>query len=486
LRVSGLAFALVSIALAALYLDLPGIYNDEALFGNAVFPPFRAMYSARAFGHDVPLMLLSYLGTVKSHLYRAVFAAFPVDPWTIRLPTILVGGASVALLHSAVRRVAGARTAFLTALLLATDATWIVTTRLDWGPVALQHFFLILGVWAIVRFAESERRRWLALGFVSFGLGCWDKALFVAPLAGVSIAGLLFWPGWRRYLTARNLATAALAFALGAYPLIRYNVSRGGVTFRTESQWSVGDLPGKANGLLGALEGRALLGWATSPDADEDYRRGGLPWLLVGCGVAGAFFARRSRVAGFALTAFAIAWALLISNRDTGASAHHVVLLWPLPHLFAGAVLAALPWTRLATAAAVLVAASNLAVLSQHYSQWRRVGGGHGWSDAVYSLARFPADRLMLVDWGIGENLHLLRRGRVELRHVDDGTIARGDAAALLEEIFVGHAPGYEFFPGFVPRLDAFAAARGFRRIPLTTIPDSRGRPIYLIFRYSR
>lgn len=185
MRWAGAALGVLFVALAAPFLDRPGIYNDEALFSSGTFPPYGAVYSAKVFQRQVPLMLMSYLGTVKSHLYRAVFAVAPVNPWSVRLPMILVGGATVALFFSLVRRTLGERAAWFSAALLATDATWIVTTRLDWGPVALQHFFLVFGAWCVARFVQDDRYRWLALGFFSFGLGCWDKALFLAPLVGV-------------------------------------------------------------------------------------------------------------------------------------------------------------------------------------------------------------------------------------------------------------------------------------------------------------
>jgi hypothetical protein len=102
----------------------------------------------------------------------------------------------------------------------------------------------------------------LAAGFFCFGLGLWDKALFIWSLAALGVAMLVTaWPTVRRLVTWRHAAVALVAFGLGAYPLLRYNISRQWATFRGNTVWSTADLPGKVNGLRRALDGSALFGW---------------------------------------------------------------------------------------------------------------------------------------------------------------------------------------------------------------------------------
>ena len=48
------------------------------------------------------------------------------------------------------------RAALFGTALLATDASYLLTVRWDWGPVALQHLCLIGGVLAIVRFWQEN------------------------------------------------------------------------------------------------------------------------------------------------------------------------------------------------------------------------------------------------------------------------------------------------------------------------------------------
>ena len=512
-RVAPGLFALLFFALAVPFLDRPGVYNDEALFGNATFPPYRVVYSAQAFKTEMPLMLMTYVGTLKAYLAKLMFRWVDPSSISIRLLPVGLGALTLAAFFLAVRRILGERTAWLASLLLATDATFIMTTRYDWGPVALQHLLLVAGVAALLRFSQQRDLWALAAGFFCFGLGLWDKALFIWSLAALGLATLVTaGPALRRLVTIRHVVVAALAFALGAYPLLRYNISREWATFRGNTVWSTADLPGKVQGLRRALDGSALFGWIAReaepgerPAANWGERasialsrqlgepqRGWFLWLFLAMLPVSLFFWRSplNRVLLFCWIVFFATWLLMLFNRDTGASAHHVVLLWPWPQVIAGAVCSR--WGRAGVAAVVLTALSGVAVTNQYYSQLIRFGGGHGWSDAVSGLAHHPAVRqagqVYALDWGLTESLHLLQRGAVKLGYLDQASLTQAAAVeGLLRQngiVFVRYTPGNEFIAGMPEALDQFAAARAGRHATLAVIPDAHGRPMFEVFRY--
>ena len=86
------------------------------------------------------------------------------------------------------KRTLDLRVALIGTALLAADPAFVLTTRWDWGPVTIQHLCLVGCLLSIVRFSENGRLMWLALGFCVFGVGLWDKALFVWSLIGVGVA----------------------------------------------------------------------------------------------------------------------------------------------------------------------------------------------------------------------------------------------------------------------------------------------------------
>ena len=49
-------------------------------------------------------------------------------------------------------------------MLLATDSMYLMTSLFDWGPCALQHVFLVAVMLTFIRFDETEKTGFLALG----------------------------------------------------------------------------------------------------------------------------------------------------------------------------------------------------------------------------------------------------------------------------------------------------------------------------------
>src|ERR1700690_231896 len=99
-----------------------GVQNDEALFASAIFAPKDWFFRVRFFHSHVPLLLMSYLGTLKALLYKPIFQWFGVSVLVIRLPVMLAGAARVWLFYRLLRRIAGERAACIGCSLLAADS----------------------------------------------------------------------------------------------------------------------------------------------------------------------------------------------------------------------------------------------------------------------------------------------------------------------------------------------------------------------------
>lgn len=116
------------------FLPLLGIENDEALFAIVFFKPRGGSYTYKIGHSELPLMILSYLGTLKSWVYRPIFKVFGVGVASVRIPVILVGAVSVWLLYQLLLKISGRRTALIGCGLLATDATFLLTSTFDGVP----------------------------------------------------------------------------------------------------------------------------------------------------------------------------------------------------------------------------------------------------------------------------------------------------------------------------------------------------------------
>src|SRR5438874_619117 len=150
-----LAACLLFLCSGLVFVGHLGLQNDEALFASAVFEPKVAAFAIKTSHLKIPLMLMSYLGTLKSWIYWPIFQLFNTGIGAIRIPMVVAGAATIWLFYLLLRRVAGERAALIGCGLLAVDSLYLLTICFDWGPVALQHLLLLGGSLLLVRFYQE-------------------------------------------------------------------------------------------------------------------------------------------------------------------------------------------------------------------------------------------------------------------------------------------------------------------------------------------
>jgi hypothetical protein len=507
-----------------------GLQNDEALFGYAIYEPRAGLFMVQFLGARLPLMLMSYLGTLKGWIYRQIFRAVRPGLSSIRVPMVLAGVGTIWLFAQLLRRISDSRAAAIGAMLLASDALFLLTLSFDWGPVALQHLLLVGGMLLVVKFFQDRSERALCGGFFLFGLGLWDKALMIWLLGGMAFAAVVVFPRRiRDAFTPPRAAAVVLAFVVGALPLIVYNAANNWETFRGNAALDFSDIRGKAHLLVSCFAGDALFGWLVAEDHETPAPR--QPSNLLErasfqlSGRTGqprhnlmiiAFFAAlllaplasagERRAILFAGIAMAVAWGQMAVTRNAGGSAHHAVLLWPFPQMiiaisFAGASRRLGRYgVPVLAIALVLILVPNLLVMNQYYVQEIRNGGGINWNDSIVPLAVYirdvSASNVFCVDWGILDSIRLLNRGRTPVR-VGSDPISKPELSAADREavhdwikdpdhVFLAHTAGNEFFQGNNAKLVALAAGMGYRQEVMKVISDRFGRAFFEVYRFRR
>ena len=526
---AGLTASGLFILLAILFIPYAGIQADEALFSAPLFPHINNDLRLPLLPHHVPLMVMTYIGSLKTLLYWPIFRVLGASVWTLRLPVVLVGAITIFFLFHLAEASGGARGAVIGAFLLATDPVFLLTNTFDWGPVALEHVFLVTGCWLVYRFgseiapdARESARIWhLAAGFLCWGLALWNKAIFIWALSGIVAGGVLvFWPEVKRGLKPRIAVVAAAAFVAGALPLVIYNLKHGNATVTENAHLDPRSVAGKWIQVHLAANGSSLFGymtgeeWSPNPKIPRSLQGHAAMWIRDRLGVhrnTGFYYVFgvlllavpwwwKYRAARFSLVFMAVAWLMMALTHDAGTSAHHVVLLWPFPILFAAVALASLPWRPLAWAAAIIMVAMNLLVLSQYLFQFERDGTGDIWTDAIYplsaSLDEYTGRTFYLIDWGLSDNLNLLHQGRSDLRIATGPFSADSPSPEQLgqirdmlrdpEALILDHVREHEVFSNVGARLDRAARSFGYHSEMIRTVPDSNGRPMFEILRFAR
>jgi len=527
---AGLAASCLFILLGALIIPYAGIQADEALFSTPLFPHLGKDLRLPLLPNHVPLMVMTYIGSLKTLAFWPIFRIFGTGPWTVRLPVVLLGAITILFFFRLARVSGGPWAAAIGSFLLATDPVFLLTDTFDWGPVALEHAFLVTGCWFVYRFGADHSRfgshdgqgtsRWyLAAGFLCWGLALWNKAVFVWALSGLIAGGVLvFWPEIKRSLRPSVILVAAASFLCGALPLVIYNLRHASVTLTENARLDPHSVAGKWVQVERAANGESLFGymvgeeWWPNPKAPHSLRGRAAVWLREHLGEhrrTGFYYALgalllaapwwwKYRAARFSLVFMAVTWFLMALTRDAGAAAHHVVLLWPFPILFAAVALASLPWRPLAWTAGAVMIAMNLLVVNQYVAQFERNGPSAVFTDALYplsaSLSAYSDRNLYIIDWGLDENLNLLHQGRLNSSLFLGPLSTDSPSPEQLDQIremlrdpgglILDHVREREVFPSVGARLDRAARALGYRPEIVSTVPDSNGRPMFEIVRF--
>jgi len=433
----------------------PGYYGDEALaapaaarfvWGRTVSVPHPAGRVAFA-GHVFPQMLNSYIGPVKAYILAAGFRLFGVNVPAQRATTGGVGLLGVVALYFLARREFGRLAAAASALLIASDLSLALATRCDWGPIDFSFFAKIASI-SLLLFWQRNRTRPAALFFGSLllGLGLSYKFDFLGTIAAVALAGIVFYGKGLRPRMG-ELAAAAGGFLLGAWPILLYNIVTRGNTFREGARMSrasrhlfLGPAVGLRLGILENLLGGGVGHFILNENFWKMSLWGGsllpaavlvLPLLLV-VPFAARPLSRWRRPLGFLLAVFAVILATLVAV-PMATGPHHVLSLYPFPHLFLGIALAGiwiaagnasrrLRWPMRLTAAATFLAlfVSNIALAETFHRRLATHGGSRYWSESIYDLSPallkdYAGDQVELLDWGFEQPLIILGKDRIHL-----------------------------------------------------------------------
>ena len=527
--------ALGAISLLFLVLGWPfarrlGIEVDEAIVGNGIYPGISAHYSWWLFGNEIPVMLLSYMGTLKTWIDNAVFAVFKPGQFSLRLPMMLAGVAALWLFFRFVDRVAGRPAAWIATLLLATDTSFLLSDTIDMGGVALQPLFKLGAILLILRFHETNSLRALAGAFFLLGLGLWDKAVFVWVLGGLGVATIAIFPReLLQHLRPKTVAIAAGAFLVGAFPLISYNIAYPLETFHSNVHVSLDDRAVKLDVLQNTFNGRVNLYFLTAPapgpSPGQPHRLMqrvafalndlfGQPitnwtisaYLVSLLALPLVWQAVPRRAILFAILFQLVTWIAMFVTNGAGSGAHHIILLWPFHFLVIAAVLLALAARLRRFGPAFLIAATlllcgrNMLVTNRYYVELVRNGTSVRWTDAFGPLIEYLKENkdreVLALDWGIVETINLMTEGEVDA-HDENVAVLSVDRDPRIRQwledkignqniLWLAHVSGHEVRLGVAAKLDQVAGERGFHAERAKIILDRNGRAIFVVFRYRR
>ena len=418
-RVILLAILIIAVFLACLKIDRPGLYYDELLFVNAATGAKTNIYvSTRIFG--IPVLLMKYIGALKSWIYFPIFSLLPVNAWTVRLPAILIGLAGALWLVTALWRSFGPATGIAGAVMILLDPTILMHSRLDWGPNALMFFFRGLVVLALMEWIRTRHHKWIWLAIISMMLGIFDKLNFIWFAYAATGALVLFYKDRLLDFAHTRPRHAALAGGLLSATLITATIRAVHLAVHTDTTWSQ-RLPYAALLIRMTLCGGGALDFVShfGLRVEQWFWSGYLPVIAV------ALFGIRPllrlpaqrRLNGWLITLFSLVTAAFVLTK-TATGTHHSSMLSGIWEMLLAPPIGAFwdnPAARrrlsrhIAAAGALVLAAAGSAASSLISINAFAQPVNLNWDIANTKAAAFTNERpgalFVSADWGIGNIL---------------------------------------------------------------------------------
>ena len=179
--------------MASFRLRYPGLYYDEALFTNGAIGADRTTFiTARIW--QFPLLLMPYIGALKSYLYWPIFKIFGVSIFSIRLPMIILMAISFVIVYWFLRKYTNTRTALISILFLCTNGSLVAYSRTDSGPIVIEFFLKCLGAFLVIDYFRRKNNYILVAGLLALFLGVFNKLNFLwFSNAFVVALPVIFW-----------------------------------------------------------------------------------------------------------------------------------------------------------------------------------------------------------------------------------------------------------------------------------------------------
>lgn len=166
--------------LASLYLDRPGLQQDEVLFANLSLGEInQTTYIARKIG-GITFFVISYIGALKSWIFIPIFKIFGFNYFSIRIPMILLSMISLLMAYKVVN-ISFKKPFFAWWILVAlvTESTFITMVRTDVGPIAIEYFCKILSILLIFKYLQNKKQSNLYFLPLVLALGIFNKLNFI-------------------------------------------------------------------------------------------------------------------------------------------------------------------------------------------------------------------------------------------------------------------------------------------------------------------
>lgn len=406
----------IYIVIASYSLRLPGPHYDEVFYTNAALGPIDNDFVHFKIG-NFPIMIMDYIGALKAWVYGPIFKIFGVSTFSIRFPNIVITAVGLWFLFLIIKRVFNIKIALLSLFLLSMDPSFIIHTRLDFGPVVLGFFIRVMSILSFYAFMEDKKWKDLFIYLGLLGIGIFNKLDFVWYATAICISGAVmyrtdlyfFWKKQSLKVKKISLLVVSLLFITGLTFFWKTKYYETIDFFYLKHFMNL--LKDAFQFINGTLFYEKHLGTV-------DLKLSTLFSVFMVSIMSMRFFTlflkkskTKTNILFFYLICFFIFGQIIITNK-AGAS-WHIFMLYPfIPVLFADALIWISEKSKkkskaILSALIVFIVFYNVYIIKLHIQSYANPKSIH-WSPAIYDLIRYTQNtdaQFISVDWGIHNQL---------------------------------------------------------------------------------
>lgn len=510
---------IVYLILSTFSINNPGLYYDEVLFAETIINPNSAVYSLYFNGEKIPVMIMPYLGALKSWLYLPIYKTIGASPFSIRITSVLIGLFAILLMYNTVHHLFGTKMATVFLLIISTSPAYIFHIRLDWGPVALMMLFKSLSIYYFVKYLKTQKIINILIFGLSIGLGIFDKLTFLWFVIGFFVSVLFLKPRFNNYIIKHSIFLV-ISISIGALPFIIYLLKTGSLDIFNEPTIKYTEL---ISSLIYKL---ILFFWTFSGNAvlqiinDHDILKSciihqpniemckfkpnvfGAPFSLIPFVFILSVFNKSLRKNIYIKFVFVLSVLvfvqIVISYRARGS--HHLMVLSPFPEFVAvHYIINVIKRVSIRKYVVSLLILSNIATDFKYILNIGMVGGIGLWSSAIYDLSSYIQNEknafYIFMDWGFRAPISILTNPSPESSELFWQFISTGDNEEEINKlheltidpraVFVLHQQEYTVFE--TPRQLFLNMLQRYQLDTNTVVFNQKsGNPVYQVIKINR
>lgn len=511
---------LVFISISSWNINLPGLQYDESLGAapavnfiveNPQTEPMQINPSViRIFDRPLPVMIMTYIGPIKTLLYIPIFYIFDISVITVRLLPIIFVFFCFPLAYYISKSFFNRELAIFVVGLMSVDPSIIFYLTRDVGPAALQVFFKLLAIAFLIIWWNKKSDKFLYLSFLIFGLGVTHKVDFFWIIVGLGVAfGLIFYKDILTRLKLKQIILSLIYFCIGAIPIVVFNIVTGGYTFsplfsKLSSAHSgeafnfVHNLFTRINQLIDIHNGNFISFLFCEKEIYTNALKYFYPFLLILSFVIIIVYSIRSKRENnisYATTLLLFIVIVIIETcfSPTELSGHHLLAVTP----FMTVIIVYSILTNKFLKVSVKYILLSILFIYLFYSSitinkfLSETGGTGSWSDEIYDLNNYLLSEnkeVYALDWGFTNNLIILSKGELKMHRLytlkwDEKNLNKILAEAMNENaLYLAHSKKYTTFHEIRKRFFEIARELNFKVIERKSFSLKNGENIYIVY----